>query len=74
MGKFDITFSHKYLLRYMLSNADSVVRNEEENVDYFVKPHTAQGSFAEFLDYLQDHRVGSSDPVQYAQSRKSSSG
>jgi len=51
-------------------NADSVVKNDEDGVEYFVKPHTTQGSFTEFLDYLQNDTIESSDPVKYAQSRK----
>ncbi|KAF8436161.1 putative pla2g4b [Terfezia claveryi] len=50
-------------------NADSVVKNNEDGIEYFVKPHTTQGSFAELLDHLQNDTIESSDPVQYVQSQ-----
>lgn len=50
-------------------NADSVVFNEEDQKDYFVKPHSFSEPFSAFLEYV---RVLGSEgqSVKYAQSRK----
>lgn len=51
------------------SNADSVVFDEKDQKDYFVKPHSFSEDFSLFLEYLQTPR-SEDQPVRYAQSRK----
>ncbi|KAF8470130.1 cupin-like domain-containing protein [Kalaharituber pfeilii] len=61
--------SHIAVAETPLGNADSVVTNEVDKREYFVKPHTTQEPFADFLEYLQKDTPESSDIVKYAQSQ-----
>jgi len=52
-------------------NADSCVKNPENDLTYFVKPFYQIEQFNEFLDYLHRQSMYQSDGlVKYSQARK----
>ncbi len=72
LGQFGQTVDLGGMVLRRLSNADSVARNPEDGLMYFVKPLEVDEPFPAFLHYVREQEKGihGATNVKYAQSRE----